>query len=116
MDIEPISHLYKSQIYQLADHFDIVQAIKERPATPDTYSSEISDEEFYFRMPFDKLDLLLYAWENKIPLEDICASLNLTENQVQRAFKDFTSKWKATKHIRELPPSCNPKRYRYESL
>jgi NAD+ synthase len=72
--------------------------------TPDTYSFPQSDEEFYFRMPYDKLDLLLYAWENKVPLGDVCQAMNLTEEQVKRAFRDFSAKANATRHLHAMPP------------
>jgi NAD+ synthase len=108
VDIEPLAHLYKMQIYQLADYLGVIKEIMEREPTPDTYSFMQSDEEFYFRMPYDKLDLLLYAWENKVPLEEVCQTMALTEEQVKRAFRDFTAKANATRHLHAMPPTLNP--------
>lgn len=105
VDIEPIAHLYKTQVYQLAEHMDVIEEIIQRAPSPDTFSFEVSDEEFYFRMPYDKLDLLLYAWENDLPLSDVCEGMKLTEDQVERVFRDFNAKSSATKHLRALPPS-----------
>jgi NAD+ synthase len=105
VDIEPIGHLYKSQVYQLSEYMGVIDEIIQRAPSPDTFSFQVSDEEFYFRMPYDKLDLLLYAWENKVPIEDVCREMELDENQVNRAFRDFTSKYNATQHLRELPAS-----------
>jgi NAD+ synthase len=51
------------------------------------------------------LDLLLFAWENKIPLEAICSVMELTEEQVKRAFRDFTAKAHASRHARKMPPT-----------
>ena len=48
-------------------------------------------------------DYLLYAWENKVSLPETATVLNLSEEAVKRAFKDFTSKHEATAHLRELP-------------
>ncbi len=104
VDIEPLAHLYKMQVYQLAGYLGIIKEIIDRIPTPDTYSFMQSDEEFYFRMPYDKLDLLLYAWENKVPIEDVCQAMNLTEEQVKRAFRDFTAKANATRHLHAMPP------------
>lgn len=103
VDIEPTTHLYKNQIYQLANYLGVIEEIIERTASPDTFSFTVTDEEFYFRMPFDKLDLLLYAWEYKIPIQEACKVMDLTEEQVKRVFRDFTSKFNATKHLRQLP-------------
>jgi len=103
VDIEPIASLYKTQIYQLANYLQISKEIITRAPSPDTYSFAVSDEEFYFRIPYDKLDLLLYAWERNIPSTQVCEVMNLTESQVRRAFRDFNSKYKATDHLRRLP-------------
>lgn len=105
VDIEPLAYLYKMQIYQLAVHLGVIQEIIDRTPTPDTYSSMQSDEEFYFRMPYATLDLLLYAWENKVPIGEVCQAMSLTEDQVKRAFRDFTAKASATKHLHAMPPA-----------
>lgn len=105
VDIEPLAHLYKTQVYDLSRYLDVIQEIQDRTPSPDTYSFEVSDEEFYFRMPFDKLDLLLYAWEHKIEPDETGEALGLTAIQVKRAFQDFTSKYNATRHLRKLPPA-----------
>ncbi len=102
-DIEPLSYLYKNQIYQLSDYLNVIPEIVDRQPSPDTFSLPVSDQEFFFRIPFDKLDYLLYAWENKVSLPETATVLNLSEEAVKRAFKDFTSKHEATAHLRELP-------------
>ena len=104
VDIEPLAKLYKMQIYQLAEYLGIIKEIINREPTPDTYSFVQSDEEFYFRMPYKTLDLLLYAWENKVPSAEVCQAMSLTEEQVKRAFRDFASKANATRHLHTMPP------------
>ena len=105
VDIEPIAHLYKSQVYQLAEYLGVISEIIVRDPSPDTFSFEVSDEEFYFRIPYATLDLLLYAWENSIPVKNVCETMDLTEEQVKRANRDFAAKYNATKHLRQLPPT-----------
>ena len=107
VDIEPIAHLYKTQVYQISKYLGIIKEIMDRVPTPDTFSFRVSDEEFYFRIPYDTLDPLLYAWENKIKISEVCKALDLEEQQVERAFRDFTSKYNATKHLRQLPPTLS---------
>ena len=104
VDIEPIEHLYKNQIYQLAEYLGIIKEIIKRPPCPDTYSAPVTDEEWYLRIPFKQLDFLLYAWENKVDILKICKVMDLTKEQVKRAFRDFTSKSHATKYLSQLPP------------
>ena len=105
VDIEPLSHLYKAQVYQLSEHLGVIREIIERAPSPDTWSFEVNDEEFYFRMPYATLDPLLYAWEHEIPIERVCEVMDLTEEQVSRAMRDFGAKYKATQHLRQLPPT-----------
>ena len=105
VDIEPIAHLYKNQIFQLAEYMGVIPEIIDRAPCPDTYSAPVTDEEWYFRMPFKQLDLLLYAWENESDIPEVCRAMNLTEEQVKRAFRDFASKNKTTEHLRRCPPS-----------
>lgn len=105
VDLEPLAHLYKSEIYQLSKHLKLHQGIIDRPPSPDTYNSEVTDEDFFFRMPFDILDRLLKEWENETPIEQAAALLSLEEDQVERAFRDFSNKRASTDHLRELPPN-----------
>ena len=105
VDIEPIGHLYKTQVYQLAEHLGVIREIIERAPSPDTFGFHVSDEEFYFRIPYTTLDLLLYAWEHNVPIHEVCEAMNLTEEQVRRATRDFDAKYNATKHLRQLPPA-----------
>jgi len=102
-DIEPFSYLYKDQIYQLAAHLGITPEIVDRQPSPDTFSLPVSDQEFFFRIPFAQLDYLLYAWENDITPSETAQVLNLSEEAVNRAFKDFQAKHKATAHLRVMP-------------
>jgi NAD+ synthase len=104
-DLEPLSHLYKNQVYQLADHLGVNRNIRERTPSPDTFSLPVSDQEFFFRIPFDKLDLLLYAWEHELSTSEAASLADLDEDAVSRTFADFSSKHRATEHLRELPYS-----------
>ena len=105
VDMEPIAHLYKTQVFQLAEFLDIPQEIVKRTPSPDTWSAGVSDEEFYFRIPYDLLDLLLYAHEQQIPLEDVSKVLNMPPEKIMRLYKDFDAKNKATWHLRIMPPN-----------
>ena len=104
-DMEPLAGLYKDQIYQLARYLNVIPEIVDRTPSPDTFSLPVSDQEFFFRIPFDKLDYLLYAWENGVSEAETAGLLEIPEEAVARAYKDFTSKNRATAHLRELAHS-----------
>ena len=99
VDLRPIAHLYKTQVYALAQHLGIPDEIVSRPPTTDTYSAPVSQEEFYFRLPFEEMDLLLYAWRNAVPLEEVKAAMGLTEDQVRRVYRDFEGKRRMAEYL-----------------
>ena len=100
VDLQPIAHLYKTQIYQLAEYLDVPQEIRERPPTTDTYSATSTQQEFFFRLPFETMDLLWYAQENAVPVSIVAEAMGLSEIQVQRAFDDFNRKARTTDYLR----------------
>ena len=106
-DIEGLSHLYKTQIYALSGHVGVIEEIVNRDPSPDTYSLPVADKDFFFCLPFETLDMLLYAWANEVPMVEVCEVMGLTEEQVTRVFKDFEAKARATWHFRCLPPTVD---------
>jgi len=105
VDLEPLAHLYKTQVFRMAAASGVIPGILNRPPSPDTFSLPTSDEEFYYRMPIGVLDHLLYAWENGVPQAEAGRELGLTEEQVGRAFRDFASKFRSTEVVRASPPT-----------
>jgi NAD+ synthase len=103
VDVMPIVHLYKTQVYQLARYLDVPEEIRERTPTSDTYSAESTQEEFFFRLPFELMDLLWYAQEQGLQPAEVAEALDLGEEQVQRAFNDFTRKGRTTAYLRRPP-------------
>src|SRR5262245_41940061 len=91
-DIKPIAHLYKSQVYMMAEHLGVLEEIVKRPPTTDTYSLPQSQEEFYFSLPYDKMDLCLYAYENRVPIQEVERELGLDQSQVERVYRDIEGK------------------------
>jgi len=103
VDINPLVHLYKTQIYQLARYLGLPEEILTRPPTSDTYSAPCTQEEFFFRLPFATLDLLWFAYEHDVPVPLVAAVMELTETQVQHAFDDFARKYATTEYLRRPP-------------
>ena len=98
-DTKPIAHLYKTQVYQLAEYLDIPREICERSPTTDTYSMSQSQEEFFFSLPYDKLDLCLYGKNHGISAEKIAEATDLTEDEVERVFRDIDAKRGSTEFL-----------------
>ncbi len=106
-DINPIIHLFKSQVYQLARRLDIPQEIQERTPTSDTYSAGSSQEEFFFRLPFEILDTIWAGYEQGLPSAEIAQVLGLEAEQVERVIADIARKQRTTRFLRTPPVSWN---------
>jgi len=102
-DVAPIRHLYKTQVFQLAEYLGVPASIREATPTTGTYSAPTSQEEFFFRMPFETMDLIWYALEHEIPAGDVARVMNLTQHQVERAFADLVGKQRTTQYLRTPP-------------
>jgi NAD+ synthase len=102
-DFKPIAHLYKSQVYQLAEYLQIPEEIQKRPPTTDTYSLAQSQEEFYFSMPLAKMDLCLYGRDHGLTADMLAPRLGFTADQVEKAYSIIDSKRKFA-HYLHLPP------------
>jgi NAD+ synthase len=100
MDVNPIGHLFKSQVFQLAKYLDVPEEIQKRTPTTDTYPGESTQEEFFYRIPFDILDTIWLGSEKGIPNNEIAEALNLSKDQVERVVADIAQKIKTTKYLR----------------
>lgn len=107
-DIKPIAHLYKTQVYQLARHLGLPEDICSRPPTTDTYSMPQSQEEFYFSLPYDKMDLCLYGRNNGLSAEQVAGAVGLTDEQVQRVYVDIDKKRLTTRYLHLRPILIEP--------
>ncbi len=102
-DVKPIAHLYKSQVYQLAEHLGVPEAIRARPPTTDTYSLEQTQEEFYFGIPLAKLDLCLHALDHGLAPEAVASEVGLEPSQVSAVFRDIASKRRSARYLHAAP-------------
>jgi NAD+ synthase len=102
-DFKPIAHLYKTQVYQLGRHLGVPEEILRRPPTTDTYSLEQSQEEFYFALPLDMMDLCLYGRNHQVPIEEVAEATGLSVDKVQRVYGMIDSKLHSTQYL-HLPP------------
>jgi len=102
-DVKPIAHLFKTQVFQLAEYLGVPEEIQGRTPTTDTYSAEQTQEEFFFRLPFETLDRIWYGWEQNIPAEEIAAALGLKPEQVENVIHDIKRKIAATEYLRMNP-------------
>ena len=102
-DMKPIAHLYKTQVYQIAGYLGVPEEIRTRIPTTDTYSLPQSQQEFYFSLPYDKMDLCLFGKDNGIPIGEIADMTGLAAEQIFRVFRDIEQKRRTSEYL-HLPP------------
>ncbi len=107
-DLQPIEHLFKTQVYKLAAYLGVPEEIQQRPPTTDTYSAECTQEEFFYRLPFETLDAIWAASERGQSHEEIAAAMDLTVKQVENALFDIHRKQATTEYLRMAPLVPSP--------
>jgi NAD+ synthase len=102
-DFKPIAHLYKSQVVQLGKHLGVPEEILRRQPTTDTYSLEQSQEEFYFSLPLETMDLCLYGRNHQLAAPEVASATELSVAQVERVYALINSKLHSTQYL-HFPP------------
>ncbi len=102
-DLKPIAHLYKTQVYALAEHLGIPDAVRRRPPTTDTYSLPQGQDEFYFSLPYRQMDVCLCAFNLGLSAADAASEAGLAETQVEAVYCDIQAKRRATRHLHMAP-------------
>lgn len=102
-DIKPIAHLYKSQVFALAEYLGVPSEIRERTPTTDTFSMPQTQEEFYFALPYTQMDLCLWAVDHDVPVDHAAEVLGLTPDQVHRVYRDIEAKRRVARYLHHVP-------------
>jgi NAD+ synthase len=98
-DVKPIAHLYKSQVYQLAEYLGLPKEIRERPPTTDTYSLEQGQDEFFFSLSYEKMDLCLWGKINGYSPDEVAPAVGLTPEVVTTVYGDIDAKKRAAHYL-----------------
>src|SRR5687768_300638 len=107
-DVKPIAHLYKSQVYQLARHLEVPERVTARLPTTDTYSLPQSQEEFYFALPVQVMDLVLYSANAGWSAARTASALGYTAEQIERVYRDIAQKRSTTRYLHLAPILVDP--------
>ncbi len=102
-DLKPIAHLYKTQVYQLAEYLELPPEVRGRIPTTDTYSLEQTQEEFFFSLPYEQMDACLYGRTHDLPSSQVADAVGLTADQVERVYRDIDAKRQAARYLHARP-------------
>ncbi|AUM13612.1 NAD(+) synthase [Ketobacter alkanivorans] len=95
-DLKPIAHLYKTQVYALARHMGLPEVICNAIPTTDTYSMPQGQDEFYYALPYQEMDIALWCYNKGESAAQLAKVLEITEEQAQFIYTDIESKRKTT--------------------
>jgi hypothetical protein len=87
-DIKPIAHLYKTQVYALACHLGLPGEVCSARPTTDTYSMPQGQDEFYFVLPYEQMDLAPWALNHGVSPGELAPALGITEPQAEHVYAD----------------------------
>ena len=102
-DVMPIGHLYKTQVYQLAKYLGVPQEIIDRTPTTDTYTAEQTQEDFFYQLPYNIMDMIWYGWENNYSAEEVGKVMEKSTEEIENIYKSFERKQKTTEYLRMRP-------------
>jgi NAD+ synthase len=102
-DVKPIAHLYKTQVYGMARHLGLPEAVCAAVPTTDTYSLPQGQDEFYFSLPYRSMDLALWALNHGVPKTQLARVLAIEPGRAQAVYDDITTKRRTTQYLHEPP-------------
>ena len=102
-DVKPIAHLFKTQVFQLAEFLGVPEDIRKRTPTTDTYSAEQTQEEFFYKMPFEVMDRIWDGWEKGVSSDVIAKVLGIPKVQIDTEINDIRQKIQTTEYLRQEP-------------
>jgi NAD+ synthase len=107
-DVKPIAHLFKSQVYALARHLELPPEICNATPTTDTYSLAQGQDEFYFALPYQQMDIALYALNHGYSAEELAPAIGVSAVQAANVYKDIEAKRRATRYMHLAPQLIEP--------
>ena len=95
-DVKPIAHLYKTQVYALARYLELPEEICDAHPTTDTYSMVQGQDEFYFALPYAKMDIALLARNRGETPDTLAAELGISLDRAEWIYRDIEAKRRTT--------------------
>jgi NAD+ synthase len=98
-DLKPIAHLYKSYVFEIGRFLGLPRGITEQTPSTCTYSLPQTQQEFFFGLPYEMLDLVMWMHGQSVDPADAARALNMSPGQIVRIFRDIDSKKRAAARL-----------------
>ncbi len=107
-DVKPIAHLYKTQVYAMARHLGLPEAVTTTTPTTDTFSLAQGQDEFYFKLPYPQMDLALWHLNENRPASELAAALGCDEAAANAIYENIRAKRRTTAYLHLAPQLAVP--------
>jgi len=98
-DFMPISHLYKTQVRELARYLGIADEIADKPSSPQLYPGHRATDEI--PLSYEELDpVLVGLFDNKLPPREVSRLTGIPLKAVDEVLRRFNG----SRHKRAFPP------------
>jgi NAD+ synthase len=98
-DVKPIAHLYKTQVYALARHLGLPEVVCNSKPTTDTYSLPQGQDEFYFALPYQQMDIALWAHNHGMAASELADYFGISGEQASYIYQDIEKKRSTTRYL-----------------
>ncbi len=98
-DIKPIAHLFKSQVFALAQELGLPVSVTSRDPSTDTFSLTQTQEEFYYGHPYERMDLLVWGYDNDVKASELARRVGLEIADVEAAYREISRRRVATAYL-----------------
>ena len=103
-DVKPIAHLYKTQVYPLAEYLGVAEEIRQQTADHGHLLDGADAGGVLLRAALrPDGSVPLRAEPRRFPPAEVAAVAGLTAAQVERVFKDIEAKRRATRYLHARP-------------
>src|SRR5688500_18320446 len=87
----------------MARHLGLPERVCAAIPTTDTYSLSQGQDEFYFALPYQQMDLALWSLNHEVPAAALAIDLGISEAQAQAVYDDIRNKRRTTRYLHMSP-------------
>jgi NAD+ synthase len=102
-DVKPIAHLYKTEVYSIARHLRLPAMIVGSSPTTDTFSLPQGQDEFYYGLPYDRMDVALSKFLAGAPASELAAALGIDANAAESVYAGIRAKRRMAEYLDARP-------------
>ena len=107
-DLKPIAHLYKTQVYAMARALGLPADVCNARPTTDTYTLAQGQDEFFFGLPYEQMDVALWSLDRGVSARDLAAAIGCDEGGARRVYADIESKRRAARYLHAIAETIEP--------